>query len=168
MEIRETNTSPQKRILFGFATIVLFIVLLLPGSCKKESKLQPQVAAVPECNPPGAIRYFTERPWTSDTIIVTPPMTYSQLSDDDKLGYKGAMSWFRYHGLIFFKNGSFNKGTGDWDSGLYEWCLINNQKDIKILYTTGSRDTLRNWSADSLRFTYQRNFKNYSLTYIFK
>lgn len=138
--------------------VLVFVlpVFLFSASCKKEKKTNK------------AIPFLTGEKWTSDTITINPPVTYSQLSTNDQQTYRNALAWFKNAQLTFNEDGSVTSG-GDWDFGYYKWKMINYNTDIEVLITTGTKDTLFNWMADNLYFAYYKSFSPFfNCTLIFK
>jgi hypothetical protein len=138
-----------------FLSILSF--LLLTVSCKKE---QPRNTPVP---------FLTGKIWTGDTITIDPPAAYNLLTTTEQQEYRISMGWFNKKAqLTFNEDGSVTSG-GDYDFGYYQWRMINNNKDIEVLISRGTKDTLFNWSADGQQFTYGQNYNpSYNSTLVYK
>jgi hypothetical protein len=131
-------------------------VLLFTASCKKEKKVSMPVP------------FLTGRKWMADTITINLPATFSQLSTADQQQYSVTLAWWRIAELTFNEDGSVT-GGGSYDFGYYKWRMINNNADIEMLVYNGTKDTLFNWSADNLHFTYSKRFSpSYNCTYVYK
>lgn len=140
------------RLLF----IMLSPLLLIAAACKKtEKKLTP-------------VPFLTGKKWTSDTITINPPVTYSQLNAGNQQAYNLAVGFFNNAFLTFNEDGTVT-GGGDYDFGYYQWRLINNNTDIETLSPNNRKDTLLNWTANNQQFTYQKRLNGaFDCTFIFK
>ena len=139
-----------------FLMLVALPVLLFTVSCKKDKQANVSVP------------FLTAKKWTCDTITINLPATYNLLNTADQQTYTHAIAWFKNAELTFNEDGTVTTG-GDYDFGYYKWRLINNNTDIEMLVSTGTKDTLFNWSADNLHFTYSKRFSpSYNCTFIYK
>jgi hypothetical protein len=134
-------------------------------SCENGSQAVTPILVFPSCKP---VPFLTDKFWTADTVVITPPTLYSQLSASDQIYYNAAIIWFRRGNVTFNSNCKMGQGLTDWDSGFDKWTVSDNNKDLHILTTNGYIDTLYNFTADSLHFSYQRKLPSFTLTYIFK
>jgi hypothetical protein len=140
-------------------------VLALPAlfcivSCQKEYKEEKINTPIP---------FLTGKKWTSDTITINPPLSYNQLSAEDQRSYRNALAWFKNAQLIFNADGSVVSDQGDWDFGYNKWTIINNNADIEVILANRAKDTLYNWKADGLRFSYSKSVSPFfDGTFIFK
>lgn len=136
--------------------IALLFFLQATTGCKKEkTKLTP-------------VPFLTGRTWVADTLLITPPKTYAQLSAADQQNYNQAKAWFHNATIRFNEDGTATPG-GDYDLGYKTWKLINNNKDIQVLTATGSVLVLRDWTADNTQLTYVLQLNNsYDATLVFK
>jgi hypothetical protein len=136
--------------------LLLLPLLLINAACKKEVKIYTPVP------------FLTGKKWTSDTITINPPATYSQLNANDQQTYRIAVGFFKNAFLTFNEDATVT-GGGDWDFGYYQWKMINNNRDIETLISNNRKDTLYNWTADNQYFTYQKRFnQSFDCTFIFK
>ena len=139
----------------------IIYLLLIPVSCKKEQNKNA------DTNTP--VPFLTGKNWTADTLTINPPLTYNQLSASDQQAYNAALGWWAKHAqLIFNENSSVTCG-GDWDFGYKQWRMISNNTDIEVISGNGRKDTLFNWTADNLNFTYQKMINHsFNCTLIYK
>jgi hypothetical protein len=143
--------------IFFAATLALLVI----ASCKKDK-------TTPEPVPLTPIPFLTGKKWTADTITINAPATYNQLNANEQFEYRtGLLWWAKKAQLTFNENGTITCG-GDWDMGYSYWKLINNNNDIEAIRSTGLKDTLFNWTANSLQFTYRRTISSYNSTFIYK
>ena len=141
--------------------LYIFSLSLVVVSCKKDHNKSTNI------NTP--VPFLTGKKWTADTLTINPPLTYNLLSASDQQAYNAALGWWAKHAQITFnENGSVTCG-GDYDFGYIQWSLIHNNTDIEVLSGNSQKDTLFNWTADNLNFTYQKMI-NYSFncTLIYK
>ena len=135
----------------------LLIVISLLGvflfACKKE-KEKKVYTPVP---------FLTGRLWIADTITINPPMTFAQLSASDQQAYRGANGWFKIAKLGLNDDGTVTQ-DGDYDFGYKTWRLVNNNLDIEMSKTNGTKQVLKNWVADATHFSYTYQQLNFSPT----
>lgn len=143
------------KVLLTFFLAVFFFL----GSCKKSEKNEKINTPVP---------FLTGKKWTSDTITINLPATYSQLSVNDQKKYRNALAWFKNAQVTFNEDGSVTCG-GDYDFGYTYWKLVNNGADIEVQFFSIPKDNLLQWSADSQSFSYNLPVNSsLSFRYFFK
>jgi hypothetical protein len=141
--------------------LYIFSLFLVVVSCKKDHNKTTAI------NTP--VPFLTGKKWTADTLTIIPPQTYNQLSASDQQAYNAALGWWAKHALITInENGSVTCG-GDYVFGYVQWRMINNNTDIEVISGNGRRDTLFNWTANSLNFTYRTTInQSFNCTAIYK
>jgi hypothetical protein len=141
--------------------LYIFSLFLVVVSCKKDHNKSTVI------NTP--VPFLTGKKWTADTLNIIPPQNYNQLSASDKQSYNAALGWWAKRAeLTFNDDGSVTCG-GSWNFAYQQWSLINNNIDIETISGNGRRDTLFNWSADSVNFTYQTKInQSFNCTAIYK
>lgn len=154
-----SNLTAVKRFFTSSSSVAVFSILLLlqtTAGCKKDkTKLTP-------------VPFLTGRNWIADTILVTPPKTYNQLSTADQQFYNSSKAWFRNALIRFNEDGTATPG-GDYDLAYKSWKLINNNKDIEIIMATGAVLILRDWTADNAKLAYVVQLNNsFDATLVFK
>ncbi|MEP7317226.1 MAG: hypothetical protein ABI921_00740 [Panacibacter sp.] len=144
------------KLISSIQGLIIIVVLV---SCKKSAD------AVPPVIPP----YLTERVWQLDTILINPPATYENLTDEQKFNYNTSLAFSQNKAQLNFKNDGAVNCSGDWDYGYTSWQLINTDHDIKVNRNTGS-DTLRTWKANATQFSYVRTLgaEIFDCTFIYK
>lgn len=142
----------MKRILPALITTA--VLLVAAGGCKKEkTKLTP-------------VPFLTGRTWAADTLLVTPPRTYAQLTTSEQQVYNQALGWFRLATVRFNEEGTVTCG-GDYDLGYKTWKLSN--PDIQVTNYFNNLQVLRNWTADNTRLTYVVQYNNsFDVTLVYK
>lgn len=138
------------------ATISVVLFLQVISGCKKDKiKLTP-------------VPFLTGRIWIADTILVTPPKTYAQLTPAEQQVYNQSKAWFRNATIRFNEDGTATPG-GDYDLAYKTWKLVNNNQDIEINSSTGAVWLLRSWMADNTKLMYVVQFNNsFDATLVFK
>jgi hypothetical protein len=145
--------------------LLLSLTAILFSCAKEESKQDNTVVPFPACKPAPQL---TGVYWKADTIIINAPVTYNQLSSENQTLYKGSLAWFKGANMLFNTDCKILQTMSDWDNGFDKWSLSDDNKDIRILLTNGNIDTLYNYSINNSKFTYERKFAAYTLTYIMK
>ncbi len=149
--------------------LAVLLSISIMYSCTKEystEAVQSNAVTFPTCK---QIPFLSGRTWLIDTIVINPPATYNQLSNEDRQSYLGALAWFRKGGTMAWNNDCTVTTSGDWDFGYDKWAVTDNNRHIKIRFAySGNIDSLLNFTADSTIFTFQRKFERYTLTYILK
>ena len=146
----------MKRILLYSIFLFLIAALIFFSSCKKE-KNKPVLTPVP---------FLTGRLWVADTVELTPPMLFSQLSPTEQQNFLTANNFFKIARIQLNEDGTVV--LGDWDFGYKTWRLINNNLDIEMNKNDGTTVVLRNWSATATRFTYTSTFGLYDVNYLYR
>lgn len=146
----------MKRILLYSLFLFLIAALIFFSSCKKD-KNKPVLTPVP---------FLTGRLWVADTVELTPPMLFSQLSPTEQQNFLTANNFFKIARIQLNEDGTVV--LGDWDFGYKTWRLINNDLDIEMNKNDGTTVVLRNWSATATRFTYTSTFGLYDVNYLYK
>ena len=125
----------------NLSILTSFLAVYLLSACEKEEEVYTPVP------------FLTGRNWIADTITINPPMTFSQLSSADQQSYLAASGWFHLAKLTLIDDGTVTQGD-DFDFGYKNWRLVNNNLDIEMSLSNGSKQILRNWVADANHFSY--------------